>query len=160
MRLAKIHSWLLLCCWASFGWASSPFSTEERAWLARHPVVRYAIDPHGWPIEYLEDGKHKGLTQEYLQRIADISGIRFQLVPVQNRHQAMGMLLSGKLDLVTATSPRLIPPLSTNRCCSATPTFPAAPFWSLGRTSPSFSIRAGYPEKWSRWSKAIRTSIF
>ncbi|AXE31857.1 sensor protein evgS [Chromobacterium phragmitis] len=110
MRLAKIHSWLLLCCWASFGWASSPFSTEERAWLARHPVVRYAIDPHGWPIEYLEDGKHKGLTQEYLQRIADISGIRFQLVPVQNRHQAMGMLLSGKLDLVTATSPRLIPP--------------------------------------------------
>ncbi|OHX10891.1 hypothetical protein BI347_19960 [Chromobacterium sphagni] len=88
---------------------ASTFNAPERAWLSRQPVVRYAIDPHGWPIEYLEQDEHKGLTQEYLQRIADISGIRFQLVPVQNRFQAMTMMLQGRLDLLTATSPKLIP---------------------------------------------------
>ncbi|VEB43025.1 Virulence sensor protein BvgS precursor [Chromobacterium violaceum] len=113
MRLSGLHQWLLamslaFCSGSSV--AASPFNAGEQAWLANHPVVRYAIDPHGWPIEYLDDGEHKGLTQEYLQRIADITGIRFQLVQVQNRHQAMGLMLRGKLDLLTATSPRLIPP--------------------------------------------------
>ncbi|MBT2867639.1 transporter substrate-binding domain-containing protein [Chromobacterium violaceum] len=113
MRLSGLHRWLLamslaFCSGSSV--AASPFNAGEQAWLANHPVVRYAIDPHGWPIEYLDDGEHKGLTQEYLQRIADITGIRFQLVQVQNRHQAMGLMLRGKLDLLTATSPRLIPP--------------------------------------------------
>ncbi|WP_052877945.1 ATP-binding protein [Chromobacterium subtsugae] len=107
---ARLAAWLAAALLLDHGQSlASPFNPAERAWLARHPVVRYAIDPHGWPIEYLEQGEHKGLTQEYLQRIGDISGIRFQLVPVQNRFQAMTMMLQGKLDLLTATSPKLIP---------------------------------------------------
>ncbi|AUH51434.1 sensor protein evgS [Chromobacterium sp. ATCC 53434] len=111
MPARQLAALLALCLLLGHGrsWAASPYNAAERAWLAHHPVVRYAIDPHGWPIEYLEDGQHKGLTQEYLQRIGDISGIRFQLVPVANRQQAMTMMLSGRLDLLTATSPKLIP---------------------------------------------------
>jgi hypothetical protein len=50
------------------------FSAEERAWIAAHPVVHIAVDPDWRPLEYVEDGVHKGLTSEYVQAIAAITG--------------------------------------------------------------------------------------
>ena len=105
------------------GHGHAGFSAEERAWLAGHPVVRYAIDPHGWPIEYMEDGEHRGLTQAYLSRISQISGLRFELVPVANRQQAVDMMLSGRIDLLTALSSGLIPPEVSRRIRFSDPYF-------------------------------------
>lgn len=105
------------------GHGHAGFSAAERAWLAKHPVVRYAIDPHGWPIEYMEDGEHRGLTQAYLSRISEISGLRFELVPVANRQQAVDMMLSGHIDLLTALSSGLIPPEVSRRIRFSDPYF-------------------------------------
>ncbi|AXT48372.1 MULTISPECIES: ATP-binding protein [Chromobacterium] len=108
-RLLLFSCLLLAFCFPA-GFCRAGLNPTERAWLAKHPVVRYAIDPHGWPIEYMEDGEHRGLTQAYLSRISEISGLRFELVPVANRQQAVDMMLSGRIDLLTALSSGLIPP--------------------------------------------------
>ncbi len=50
---------------------------EEQAWLAQHHTIRVTFSDHA-PYCYLEDGKVVGIILDYLKRISEITGIKFQ----------------------------------------------------------------------------------
>ncbi|WP_426210923.1 transporter substrate-binding domain-containing protein [Pseudomonas sp. TWR2-1-1] len=105
-RLMLLGMALLISCRA---YADSPyaFTEAEKQWMHEHPVVRYAIDSY-WPLEYIENGEHKGLTRDYLREISQISGLQFERVPTQNWKQTLDLIAEGKIDLTTAVSKALI----------------------------------------------------
>ncbi|MEM4989172.1 transporter substrate-binding domain-containing protein [Collimonas sp. H4R21] len=86
------------------------FTPAERAWIAAHPVVHIAVDPDWRPLEYVENGVHKGLTAEYVAAISDLTGIRFSLVPGQSWADARQALIDGRVDLLPAISRQFAPP--------------------------------------------------
>lgn len=80
---------------------------SEQQWLQNHPIVRYAIDSY-WPLEYVADGKHQGLTSNFLDEITKISGLRFEMVSSENWVQTLELLAKGEIDLTTSISKELI----------------------------------------------------
>ena len=87
---------------------SPPYTAEETAWIKQHPTIYYSIDPY-WPLEYIENGSHKGLSCAYLKAIAKKSGLRFQLVAAKNTQDMIGKLKSGQIYLATMGAAQLIP---------------------------------------------------
>ncbi|MEO6919418.1 MAG: transporter substrate-binding domain-containing protein [Collimonas sp.] len=86
------------------------FTAGELAWIAAHPVVHIAVDPDWRPLEYVEHGVHKGLTAEYLEAIAHLTGLNFQLVPGQSWADAQKALITGRIDLLPAVSAQFATP--------------------------------------------------
>ncbi|NHR03588.1 transporter substrate-binding domain-containing protein [Chromobacterium haemolyticum] len=102
---------LIFCLYASSATSqakSPPYTAEEAAWIKQHPTIYYSIDPY-WPLEYIENGSHKGLSCAYLKAIAKKSGLRFQLVSTKNTQDMIGKLKSGQIYLATMGATQLIP---------------------------------------------------
>jgi two-component system sensor histidine kinase EvgS len=104
--------------WASAG-AQPPgldLSVEERAWIERHPVLRMAVVGSLSPIEYVEDGRLKGLSAEYLQLIAHKTGMKINYVSAHSIQERIELLMTDKADLIStvriggpgAEDPRLL----------------------------------------------------
>lgn len=76
---------------------------EEKDWLARHPVLRVAIDPMRAPMEFVdESGISQGISVSYLQRLEKVLGIRFDYARELSWDVAKKELEDGKLDLSPA----------------------------------------------------------
>lgn len=58
--------------------ATSLFSEEERAWMVANPVIRYSVQQN-WPLDYIDQGRHFGLSRAYLDQIEKMTGLRFRL---------------------------------------------------------------------------------
>lgn len=99
--------WVGLVHNAAYANAPIVLSSAEQQWVREHPVVRYSIDPY-WPLEYMENGEHKGLTRDYLNVISQMTGLTFELVPTANWTQTVNRLATGDIDLTTAVSKALI----------------------------------------------------
>jgi signal transduction histidine kinase/ABC-type nitrate/sulfonate/bicarbonate transport system substrate-binding protein len=55
-------------------------SSEEKAWLKAHPVIRVGIDHHWPPIESVdESGRHIGISESYLKLLEKRLGVRFEV---------------------------------------------------------------------------------
>ncbi len=52
--------------------------TDSSAFIADHPIIRYAADPDFAPIDFVVNGRHRGLAKDYLDLIAEGSGLRFR----------------------------------------------------------------------------------
>ena len=79
--------------------AGPAFSVKEQQWIKDHPVVRIATDSRLAPLEYVENGRYKGLVADYLAAVARFSGLRFELVPTDDWRGAQQAFLAGKVDL-------------------------------------------------------------
>jgi PAS domain S-box-containing protein len=56
-------------------------TSEERAWLAAHPVIVIRPTPDHGPLEFYDDqGVHRGITADYLDLIQRRLGFRFQIL--------------------------------------------------------------------------------
>ncbi|WP_259042390.1 ATP-binding protein [Chromobacterium alkanivorans] len=103
----------MFICWPAMASAAaqeqpSLYTTEEIAWIKSHPTIPYSIDPY-WPLEYIENGHHKGLSCAYLKAIAKKSGLQFQLVKADNTQDMIGKLKGGQIYLATMGATQLIP---------------------------------------------------
>ncbi|WP_394517075.1 ATP-binding protein [Pantoea sp. SGAir0175] len=58
--------------------ASSLLNDEELAWIIANPVIHYAVQ-QDWPIDYISQDKHFGLSRDYLDHIENVTGLRFVL---------------------------------------------------------------------------------
>lgn len=107
-------AWIIVfICWPAMASAAaqeqpSLYTTEEIAWIKSHPTIPYSIDPY-WPLEYIENGHHKGLSCAYLKAIAKKSGLQFQLVKADNTQDMIGKLKGGQIYLATMGATQLIP---------------------------------------------------
>jgi ABC-type amino acid transport substrate-binding protein len=91
-------------------------SEEEKAWLAAHPVIRVGIDPEWPPYEFLDgQGRHQGISADYLQLVAERLGVRFVVGPRQPWSTTWRQLTQGALD-ITPPSPK---PRSDVSSCSS-----------------------------------------
>ncbi|MES2683931.1 MAG: PAS domain-containing protein [Pseudomonadota bacterium] len=55
------------------------FTAEEQAWMAANPVVQLLSDAASPPFDFLDaEGRHAGLFPEYLEALAQVSGLRFE----------------------------------------------------------------------------------
>ena len=84
------------------------FTAQESAWIKAHPVVRIAADPYLKPLEYIEGGRFKGLTADYMAAIGQVSGLHFDLVQIPP-DQVAAALEKGAVDVLPAVSPGYTP---------------------------------------------------
>ena len=98
---------IALCYSLSLDAQTLALTENERAWVRDHPVVEYAIDPY-WPIEYVENGQHQGLTRDYIDHIQRTTGLRLVRVPSPDWQTTQRALASGRLMLASAVSERLL----------------------------------------------------
>ncbi len=76
---------------------------EERAWLTEHPVLRTAIDINWAPVEFVdEQGEYRGITADYLKRLEELLGVRFEVATDLNRQQSMAAFKQGQFDIFTS----------------------------------------------------------
>jgi len=78
---------------------------EERDWLAAHPVIRLGADATWAPIDFIEDGRHRGILADYLDLIADRLGIRFELAPGLSWSEVLDAAWNRELDVISAVAP-------------------------------------------------------
>jgi len=102
------------------------FSPEEMAWIKANPVVRTAVDPNFRPVEYMDDGVHKGLSAGYLEAISRLTGLKFEPVPGMAWGKARAALEAHQVDLLPAVSYEHSPRNLDNRILVTSPYFVAA----------------------------------
>jgi two-component system sensor histidine kinase EvgS len=98
---------LLVCATAGADHRSSsnPLNGEELKWVAQHSVLRVGIVANIPPIEYIENGKSRGLSVEYLRAISEKTGIRLDYVPCADRVACRQMLVRGDIDVLSDNRP-------------------------------------------------------
>lgn len=79
---------------------------DERAFLATHTQFSVLFDP-GWaPLEYFdEQGNPNGMSKEYLDRIAESTGLTFVPAPRMSWQEGYELLLAGQIDMTTSVTP-------------------------------------------------------
>lgn len=76
-------------------------SADLGAFIAENPVIRYAADPDFAPIDFVENGRHRGLAKDYLDLIAKGSGLRFRRQSYANWAEALAAFKSGEIDMLS-----------------------------------------------------------
>ncbi len=64
-------------------------------------IVTYCIDPDWMPYEALRNGKHIGMSADYLTIISKLTGFKFQLVPTEDWQDTIAAVESGKCMVIT-----------------------------------------------------------
>lgn len=58
-------------------------SRKEKAWLEKHPQIRFAVDPEFQPFEYIDEkGEFRGIASDYVRILKERAGVN--LVRVEN----------------------------------------------------------------------------
>ena len=80
-------------------------SPAERDWIAAHPVIRVAGDRAWPPIESVgEAGRFEGLAVDYLRRIEELVGLRFEFDLQAGWSEAVAKLRARELDMFSAAA--------------------------------------------------------
>ena len=82
-----------------------PLSAEERAWLTKHPTIRFTGDPDWLPQEaFTSEGQYVGIVADILDLIEARLGIRFERVPVKTWDEALRLAETAKVDMLSETT--------------------------------------------------------
>lgn len=78
-------------------------TTQERDWIAEHPIIRLSGDPDWLPLEaFTPEGLYQGIVPEYLKLIEDATGIRFEVIPSPNWTHTMTLARTQQVDVISA----------------------------------------------------------
>lgn len=75
-------------------------SDREKDFIAALPPQRVALPVDNAPFSYLRDGKMDGIAVRLLERVAELTGLRFTYVPTGDKETAADILASGKADIL------------------------------------------------------------
>ncbi|MBF5009670.1 ATP-binding protein [Burkholderia pseudomultivorans] len=114
--------------------AAPVFTPEERAWIARHPVVRVSFDRDWRPMEYVRNGRMQGVVAGYLAAVAEMTGLRFELAPTRTWTDGHRALVDGRIDLIPSLSAQALPPSLEGRVLRTREYFSSSTVL-VGRTS-------------------------
>jgi len=80
--------------------------SAEKAWIKAHPVIRVGVDSARAPIEYLDDaGRHAGIASEFLARVAQQTGLRFETHSAADWSSMLGEVRAHRIDMLSAVQP-------------------------------------------------------
>jgi polar amino acid transport system substrate-binding protein len=81
-------------------------TSEERQYLYKKGVIPYCIDPSWEPFEYLDkEGKHNGITKDYLEIVVKKLGVKVQLVKTESWSETIEFLKDRKCDMILEIAP-------------------------------------------------------
>jgi signal transduction histidine kinase/ABC-type nitrate/sulfonate/bicarbonate transport system substrate-binding protein len=80
---------------------SVELTEEERVYLEEHGKISMCVDPDWMPYEKLEDGKHIGMSADYLTLIEDMLEIELELIPTKNWSESMRFAIERKCDILS-----------------------------------------------------------
>ena len=75
-------------------------SKKEKEYLQKHKVFNVCIDPTWPPIEYVEDGKPKGIAQDVLKIAANKLNVKFNIIKTDSWKESMKLFKKGKCQLL------------------------------------------------------------
>lgn len=75
-------------------------SDREKDFIAALPPQRVALPVDNAPFSYLRDGRMEGIAVRMLERVAELTGLRFTYVPTGDKETAADILASGKADIL------------------------------------------------------------
>jgi diguanylate cyclase (GGDEF)-like protein len=76
------------------------FSAAERHYLVEKQVIHYCIDPNWMPYEKLAQGKHIGMSKDYMDLFMEKIGIPFVLIPTESWSQSLHYLETRRCDIL------------------------------------------------------------
>jgi len=87
MLLVIIKKWILfpfVFLFSSLLWSAPQptlnLTTEEQAWLAKHPTIKVGADQNWPPFDYVNSTKkHQGIASDYLKIMSDMLGVQFEV---------------------------------------------------------------------------------
>lgn len=78
------------------------FTQEELEWIAENRVVTYGAEKDWQPFNFMnKEGKHKGISKDFLDKISELSGITFKPV-LKDWSDVVRDAREGKIDLLPA----------------------------------------------------------
>ncbi|NRF66293.1 transporter substrate-binding domain-containing protein [Aquincola sp. S2] len=81
--------------------AEDLLSPDERAWVNAHPTVRLATSSDYGPFTFIDgDGQVRGLSIDYVQRIEQLTGLRFERQPPAGFSFNLQRLGQGEIDVL------------------------------------------------------------
>ncbi|HET8806878.1 MAG TPA: transporter substrate-binding domain-containing protein, partial [Methylophaga sp.] len=84
--------------------SSLSLSEDERAWIEDNPTLKIGVDPYWPPIDFIENGKHHGISADYLQHISELTGLRFELEELPDWQAVLDAAQQGNINLIAALS--------------------------------------------------------
>ena len=100
--------------WLGFEWRSTvpalpsgmlDLSATEREWLENNPLINMGGESNWPPFDFADaNGRHQGITADYLDLLEKRLGIRFVVHYKQPWTDTLNMLKTGELDAVSAIS--------------------------------------------------------
>ena len=103
LRRLLIFATLSFCWLASTAYAAIELTTEEQDWLNAHPVIKVGIDIDWAPVEYVDaKGRFQGISSDYLTRLGELLGVRFQAATDLNWQQTLESVKNGRLDMLSS----------------------------------------------------------
>ena len=95
---------LLLLLPLCLGAGEFTLSPDERAWVAKHPVVRIQMSDSSPPFEFRDQGRWQGLAYDHLVAACDRLGLRVEVTGMP-WEQALAAISEGKgVDLLLAVT--------------------------------------------------------
>lgn len=78
---------------------------DEQDWLRQNPLIRVAMDPDWAPVEHLDDdGRYHGISVDYLKKLEQLLGIRFETVKGLTWTEAVEAVKNKTADMFTSVS--------------------------------------------------------
>jgi len=81
------------------------FSDEERAYLEKKKQITMCVDPDWMPLEKIENGRHIGMTAEYIMILEKTIGLPIVLVATRNWPESIAFAKSRKCDIYSLAMP-------------------------------------------------------
>ena len=104
-RMALLKKWDINLNDPRYHLLSTVLTDQERNWLSTHSSIRVGIDPDWYPIEWQgSDGKHLGLSREYLNLLGEYLGIHLEYVPSETWTETLDNIRNRSIDLVPCTA--------------------------------------------------------
>ena len=77
-------------------------SIKELEYLKNKKELKLCIDPNWLPLEKIEDGKHIGITSEFIKLIQEKISIPINLIKTENWTESLAKIKYGECDILSA----------------------------------------------------------
>ncbi|MFB3077246.1 MAG: transporter substrate-binding domain-containing protein, partial [Lysobacterales bacterium] len=80
-------------------------TTEERTWIADHPVIRVHNELDWPPFNFNENGKPSGFSIDYMNLVASRVGLQVEYISGPSWNQFLEMIRTREVDVISGATP-------------------------------------------------------
>lgn len=85
---------------------SIKLTPKEKEWIASHPIITVGADKTWEPFDFInDDGKHDGMSADYLHLISQKTGLHFVVIPHTRWSDVLNAAKNKQLDMIAALAP-------------------------------------------------------